>query len=178
MLIAGLGFSAFWLLLGVTGVLSTFGLALFLVVLSWAVLAVAQACRELWDPTDALRSARRVVSFIVVLVLPVAFDPGTAERYGVSKFTVLMIGALVLAGLWVVDAITNVTIPNLRTGLHWPILAMVVVGGLATIFSISPKLSLIGAYQSYDGYLALVSFAVLSCSLRRSRGGRQISVES
>ena len=162
MLIAGLGLSGFWLLLGVTGVLSTFGLALFLVVLSWAVLAVAQACRELWDPTDALRSARRVVSFIVVLALPVAFDPGTAERYGVSKFTVLMIGALVLAGLWIVDAVTNVTIPSLRTGLHWPILAMVVVGGLATIFSVSPKLSLIGAYQSYDGYLALVSFAVLA----------------
>ena len=162
MLIAGLGLSGFWLLLGVTGVLSTFGLALFLVALSWAVLAVAQACRELWDPTDALRSARRVVSFIVVLALPVAFDPGTAERYGVSKFTVLMIGALVLAGLWVVDAVTNVTIPSLRTGLHWPILAMVVVGGLATIFSVSPKLSLIGAYQSYDGYLALVSFAVLA----------------
>ena len=41
MLIAGLGLSGFWLLLGVTGVLSTFGLALFLVALSWAVLAVA-----------------------------------------------------------------------------------------------------------------------------------------
>jgi O-antigen ligase len=162
MMIAGLGLSGFWLLLGVTGVLSTFGLALFLVALSWAVLAVAQACGELWDPTDALRSARRVVSFVVVLALPVAFDPGTAERYGVSKFTVLLIGALVLAALWVVDALTNVTMPDLRTGLHWPILAMVVVGGLATIFSISPKLSLIGAYQSYDGYLALVSFAVLA----------------
>ena len=107
------------------------------------------------------------MSFVVVVALPVAFDPGTAERYGVSKLTVLMIGALVLAALWVVDAVTNVTIPNLRTGLHWPILAMVVVGGLATIFSVSPRLSLIGAYQSYDGFLALVG--VRGAGARRGR---------
>ena len=64
--------------------------------------------------------------------------------------------------LWIVDAITNTKLPDLRTGLHWPILAMVVVGTLATILSVSPRLSLVGAYQSYDGLLALVSFAVVA----------------
>ena len=73
-----------------------------------------------------------------------------------------MVGALVLAMLWIVDAITNTKLPDLRTGLHWPILAMVVVGTLATILSVSPRLSLVGAYQSYDGLLALVSFAVVA----------------
>ena len=79
-----------------------------------------------------------------------------------AKLSVLMIGALVLAMLWIVDAITNTKLPDLRTGLHWPILAMVVVGMLATIFSVNPRLSLVGAYQSYDGLLALASFAVVA----------------
>ena len=98
----------------------------------------------------------------VVVALPVVFDPGTAERFGLAKLTLLMVGALVLAMLWIVDAITNTKLPDLRTGLHWPILAMVVVGALATILSVNPRLSLIGAYQSYDGLLALVSFAVVA----------------
>ena len=144
------------------GVLSTFGLALFMIGLSWAAIAVVDASGHLWDATDPLRSARRIGVLWVVVALPVAFDPGTAERFGLAKLTVLMVGALALAMLWIVDAITNTKRPDLRTGLHWPILAMVVVGTLATILSVSPRLSLVGAYQSYDGLLALLSFAVVA----------------
>ena len=54
----------------------------------------------------------RVVLWIVV-ALPVAFDPGTAERFGLTKLTVLMVGALALAMLWIVDAITNTKLPQL-----------------------------------------------------------------
>ena len=166
--VVGAGLSALWLLLGVTSVLSTFGLALFLIALSWAAVAVFTAAQALWDPTDALRSARRVTALVVVVALPVTFDPGTAERFGVAKLTVLLIGALVLAALWAVDALTNAKVPDLRTGLHWPILAMVVIGLLATIFSVSPRLSLLGAYQSYDGFLALLAFAVLTLAAAES----------
>ncbi len=161
-LIIGAGLSVLWLLLWVIGVLSTFGLALFMIGLSWAAIAVVDASGHLWDAADPLRSARRIGVLWVVVALPVAFDPGTAERFGLAKLTVLMVGALVLAMLWIVDAITNTKLPDLRTGLHWPILAMVVVGTLATILSVSPRLSLVGAYQSYDGLLALVSFAVVA----------------
>ena len=167
-IVVGAGLSALWLLLGVTGVLSTFGLALFLIALSWAAVALFIAGQALWDPTDALRSARRITALVVVVALPVTFDPGTAERFGVAKLTLLMIGALVLAALWAVDALTNAKIPDLRTGLHWPILAMVVVGLLATIFSVSPRLSFLGDYQSYDGFLALLAFAVLTLSAAES----------
>ena len=52
--VVGAGLSALWLLLGVTGVLSTFGLALFLIALSWAAVALFIAGQALWDPTDAL----------------------------------------------------------------------------------------------------------------------------
>ena len=161
-LIIGAGLSVLWLLLWVIGVLSTFGLALFMIGLSWAAIAVVDASGHLWDATDPLRSARRIGVLWVVVALPVAFDPGTAERFGLAKLTVLMVGALALAMLWIVDAITNTKRPDLRTGLHWPILAMVVVGTLATILSVSPRLSLVGAYQSYDGLLALLSFAVVA----------------
>ncbi len=161
-LIIGAGLSVLWLLLWVIGVLSTFGLALFMIGLSWAAIAVVDASGHLWDATDPLRSARRIGVLWVVVALPVAFDPGTAERFGLAKLTVLMVGALALAMLWIVDAITNTKLPDLRTGLHWPILAMVVVGTLATILSVSPRLSLVGAYQSYDGLLALLSFAVVA----------------
>jgi len=161
-LIIGAGLSVLWVLLWAVGVLSTFGLALFMIALSWAAIAVVEASGQLWDAADPLRSARRIGVMWVVVALPVAFDPGTAERFGLAKLTVLMVGALVLAMLWVVDAITNTKLPDLRTGLHWPILAMVVVGTLATILSVSPRLSLVGAYQSYDGLLALVSFAVVT----------------
>jgi putative inorganic carbon (hco3(-)) transporter len=161
-LVIGAGLTVLWALLWVIGALSTFGLALFMIGLSWAAIAVVRTSGDLWDATDPLRSARRIGAFVVVVALPVTFDPGTAERYGVAKFSVLMIGALVLALLWIVDAITNTELPDLRTGLHWPILAMVVVGVLATIFSVNPRLSLVGAYQSYDGLLALASFAVVA----------------
>ena len=161
-LIIGAGLSVLWLLLWVIGVLSTFGLALFMIGLSWAAIAVVDASGHLWDGADPLRSARRIGVLWVVVALPVAFDPGTAERFGLAKLTVLMVGALALAMLWIVDAITNTKLPDLRTGLHWPILAMVVVGTLATILSVSPRLSLVGAYQSYDGLFALLSFAVVA----------------
>ena len=68
---------------------------------------------------------RRIGVLVVVVALPVTFDPGTAERFAVAKLTLLMVGALVLAVLWLVDAFTSTELPDLRTGLHWPILAMV-----------------------------------------------------
>ena len=94
------------------GVLSTFGLALFMIGLSWAAIAVVDASGHLWDATDPLRSARRIGVLWVVVALPVAFDPGTAERFGLAKLTVLMVGALALAILWIVDAITNTKGPT------------------------------------------------------------------
>ena len=167
-LVIGAGLTVLWTLLWLIGVLSTFGLALFMVGLSWAAVAVVRTSGDLWDGTDPLRSARRIGAFVVVVALPVTFDPGTAERYGVAKFSLLMAGALVLALLWIVDAITNTELPDLRTGLHWPILAMVVVGVLATILSVNPRLSLVGAYQSYDGLLALASLAVIALIVAES----------
>ncbi|HMK12114.1 MAG TPA: O-antigen ligase family protein, partial [Acidimicrobiales bacterium] len=161
-LLIGLGLSALWVLLWLIGSLSTFGLALFMTGLSWAAIAVVRTSGALWDGVDPLRSARRIGAALLLIAVPVVFDPGTAERFGVAKLTVLMVGALALAMLWVVDAVTNTKVPDLRTGLHWPILAMVVVGILATIFSVNPRLSLVGAYQSYDGLLALLSFAVVA----------------
>ncbi|HYE77435.1 MAG TPA: O-antigen ligase family protein, partial [bacterium] len=72
-----------------------------------------------------------------------------------------MVGAFALAALWGVEAVAKRGGLQWRNGLHWPVLALLGWAAVATAASLNPRLSLLGAYKSYDGLYATVAFGVV-----------------
>ncbi|HUP68294.1 MAG TPA: O-antigen ligase family protein [Acidimicrobiales bacterium] len=117
--------------------------------------------------------ARRGLLLLLAVAVPVVFDARTVDVFNVSKFAVLVVGAAALVGLLATDAVRHRPVFR-RTGLEWPVLGLLALTALDTAFSRNPRLSLLGAYGSYDGLLAAVAFAVVFFAVAWSFGARQL----
>ena len=110
---------------------------------------------------DGWRAARKAVLLVLLVLVPVTFDPKTFDVFNVTKYNFLAIGGWVLAGLWVIEGVRTKRVPAWRNGLQWPVLFLVSWTVLSTISSVNPRLSLLGAYGSYDGLYATFGFAMV-----------------
>ena len=108
------------------------------------------------EPRSDLAGRLARGSVVAVLFLtPIAFWPGSLDEFGRPKVAILWVCALVgLAALLVSVAQGHQTIPRLR--LFRPAGVFLVVFAMATIFSITPNVSLWGFYARYNGLASLV----------------------
>ncbi|MHB8671990.1 MAG: O-antigen ligase family protein, partial [Acidimicrobiales bacterium] len=144
------------------GALDHWGLVVFL----WALIAdavfLARVARETsLGPANPWRAARRVVLVVGLVAVPVVFDTGSADVFNLVKATVLVVLALGLAGLATAEALRTGRWPRWRHGLAVPALALVGWMALATAASTHPRLSLLGAYGSYDGLVVTAALVVV-----------------
>ncbi len=154
-----------WLLILIAyegGIFTSWSFALFLAVLVAAIAGTAIVTVDMVRGKEALRAARAVIIIALALIIPILFDPHTHEAFNLPKFTVLVIGALMIGSLEVVDAVRNWRIPPFRVGLLVLICAWVASGILSTLTSIDVHLSLLGYRSSYDGLYAILAFAVIA----------------
>src|SRR5207245_1126330 len=63
--------------------------------------------------------------------------------------------------LWAIEAVRTKKLPAWHNGLQWPVLFLAGWTLVTTVFSVNPRLSLLGAYGSYDGLYATLAFAVV-----------------
>lgn len=119
--------------------------------------------------TPATRIARMSLCFLAALVplafsnftwLPVVRDSLTFDEYDTVKvFTLYALAAVGMAA-WAWTLLRRGgTIRWTRTG--WLLVATLGWAGVATLLSVHPATSLLGAYMRYDGFLTLAAFALV-----------------
>ena len=119
-----------------------------------------------------------------VILVPVFFNIYSSRIFEPDKIALLRSIALIVLGAWVVKLIEERGIrweklepegSKLRYLIRFPLLAPVfalaVIYILATIFSVTPRVSLLGSYQRFQGAYTtlsyLIIFAALAVHLRR-----------
>lgn len=148
------------LLSTVTGA-TKWSFALFLGSIVGAAMGVAQMVAGVAQDKTPLRAARAGTLIVLAAALPIVFDPHTGDVFNLPKFTLLVIGALVLAALWVVAAAGRTEVPRWHNGLQWAVGALVAWVLVCALAGVDTHVSLLGNYGSYDGFYAAASFGVL-----------------
>ncbi len=135
-------------------------IAVFVVAVACAGVLVVRTVASMARASESWATGRRAVLIVLLVAVPVVFDPGTAEVFNLTKFTLLTLACLVVALLWSAElAFTDR--PLRWSGLHWAVAALVAWTAACTAMSVSPRLSVLGAYASYDGLYAAAAFALL-----------------
>ncbi len=142
-----------------TNVLQVGGSVVFLMsaaaVAAYLLWVVLRGARE--QPRLQVASVGTLCALFVAV--PVVFDPTTADVFNLTKFTIVVCGALVLAGLLALQYLHYGRGLLWRNGLHWPVLALLAWTGISTIASTNLEQSILGFYKSYDGLLTHLALA-------------------
>jgi tetratricopeptide (TPR) repeat protein/O-antigen ligase len=111
-----------------------------------------------------------------IVVVPLFFNVYSDRTFEPDKLTLLRSIALVMAVAWVIKTLetgnwklkagnnqpgTSFQLPALRTPLVLPTLLLVTVYVLATIASVTPRISLFGSYQRLQGTYTTFSYIVI-----------------
>ena len=143
---------------------TSWSFALFLAALVAASAATVYATTVTLKGKEAFRAARAGVLMVLALVIPILFDPHTHEAFDLPKYTVLVAGALVIAGLEVAGAVRTGHLPLLRPGIVALMAAWALWTTVSTFTSVDVHLSLLGYRGSYDGLYATLAFSVIVLS--------------
>ena len=169
-LVLGLAFWVVALLLWATDAVKG-GFAVFLgTVLTGAVgtgYLVAAAAKA----KQPLRAARTALLLVLIATVPAVFDPHTGDVFNIPKYTVVVIGALVLVGLWVVASVHNRAVPTWRNGLQWVVAALVAWTAVAALTGMDVHVGLLGNYGSYDGLFSAACFGVMAMTAAEALDG-------
>ncbi len=149
------------LLLWATGVVRG-GFAVFLGTVLSAALGTGYLAAAIARAKQPLRGARAVVLVALIAVVPVVFDPHTGDVFNVPKYTVVVAGALVLAGLWAVAGVHHKAAPTWRNGLQWVVAAIVVWTAVSAFTARDVHVALLGNYGSYDGLFLAAGLGVVA----------------
>jgi len=98
---------------------------------------------------------------LIFFLCPIFFTGLVAQGIGFEKM--LLFYFLVLLGLvaWVTKGVVQGELNLKRTPLDWPVVALLIIYGVSTGFSISTKDSLIGTYgNSAKGFVAVLIFVL------------------
>lgn len=129
--------------------------------------------RRLSEPTLV---ARRLALVLTLVAVPVLIDPRTAEVINLGRLFLLVLVAVVLIGIWGLEWSWTRRLPAWRHGLHWPMLAVAGWVVVATVASSDRRLSVLGAYGSYQGLVLILAFIVLAFGLADSFDAEDIPV--
>ncbi|HUE86563.1 MAG TPA: O-antigen ligase family protein [Vicinamibacterales bacterium] len=132
-------------------------------------------CALLSLTRDHAAGARRAIVLFLAVAMPAAFDPGAEDVFHVLRFSLLLVAAVLLLGLWALEALLLGQRPLWRTGLHWPALALLTWLAVATAVSEDRRTAIFGQYREYDGLLSAAGVTVvLFATAQAFAGGRAL----
>jgi O-antigen ligase len=108
-----------------------------------------------------LRGARAAAVIVLCAAVPVVFDPHSGDVFNLPKYTVMVIGALVLAALWTISGVHDRALPRWRNGLQWLVAAIIVWTAVSALAGVDLRIGLLGNYGSYDGLYSAAAFGVI-----------------
>ena len=152
-----------WFIVLIAGAAGAFkwSFAVFVGALVSAAIATAWVAASVAKGKEALRATRAGVVIVLSAAVPIVFDPHTGDVFNIPKYTLVVTGALVLAGLWVVAAVQYRSSPRWRNGLQWVVAAIIAWTLVSALTSIDVHVSLLGNYGSYDGLYSAAAFGVI-----------------
>lgn len=101
-------------------------------------------------------------SFLGLLLgVPLYFDTSCRGVFDVPKMTLLRLMSLVIMGSWLCRIILTKEIKFVRSPMDLPVFAYLLVSIAATIFSVDPFTSLVGAYKRHEGLTTTISYVLL-----------------
>lgn len=117
---------------------------------------------------------------ILVLAIPLAFDCYLDDTFDLPKVTLLRLGAVLLLGIWLTKIYFQRKISWRYSPLHLPIMAFLLVSGIATLNSIHRYTSLMGNYRFYFGgfftlLCGIIIYFIISQELEEKVGERIVS---
>ncbi len=107
---------------------------------------------------------RQIITAILITILiavPLYLDARIYSVFDLSKITVLYLLVFALAVVFCVKRISNSSEGFVYSPLLIPIACYLVVAVIATCFSISPVISLLGGYKRYNGLLSLFVYVFM-----------------
>lgn len=106
----------------------------------------------------------RVMLMLGLFLSPVVFNRNTQDVFNLLKFSVLWITGFAALALYIAWAAERgVWMP--RFNIAYAALAFLFVGVLATIFSESPIVSVVGLYHRYGGLLPFTLYAIIMLAM-------------
>jgi putative inorganic carbon (HCO3(-)) transporter len=160
-LLLGLAFWVVALLLWATGAVKG-SFAVFLGTVLSAAIGTGYLAAAAAKAKQPLRGARTFLLVVLIAVVPVVFDPHTGDVFNVPKYTVVVIGALVLAGLWALASVHHRAVPTWRNGLQWVVAALVAWTAVSAFTGMDVHVGLLGNYSSYDGLFLAACLGVVA----------------
>ncbi len=119
------------------------------------------AALDLSREEGLITGAGGAILLILVVAVPAAFDPTSFDVFNITKYTLVVSGALALLALMTIRSLITEQAPRWRNGLHWPVLALLAWTGVTTLTSINVKASALGFYKSYDGLFTAIAVTVV-----------------
>jgi len=99
---------------------------------------------------------------VLVFFLPLVLNFRLADTFDLAKVTFFRIVVISLGLFWLVKILNSGEITLTHSPLNLPAICFVIVGVLATIFSINPRLGFWGLYKFYCwGFSSVVGYALL-----------------
>jgi len=99
---------------------------------------------------------------VLFFLLPVVFQPFLGDPFALPKVTVLRIMTLLLFAGWLIKVLREGKISWQKTPLNLPIFIFLLISGLSTLFSVSPRLSLWGMHGFYfEGFLSFLCYGII-----------------
>jgi len=135
--------------------------AVFMATVLSAAIATGVIGARVASGKEPLRAARAVIVVVLAASVPVVFDPHSGDVFNLPKYTLMVVGSLVLAGLWAISAAHERSAPAWRNGLQWLVGALVLWTAVTAFASVDVRVSLLGNYGSYDGLYAAAAFGVV-----------------
>src|SRR3990167_4393504 len=98
----------------------------------------------------------------LAFLIPIFFLSYTSEFYNFNKYVLLAGSAAILTALWTGKMVLEGRVRVVRTPLDIPILILVGVSLLASLFSLDPVISFLGWYPRWHlSFISILSYALL-----------------
>ena len=114
-----------------------------------------------------IKTCNRVIFIgllVLVFFLPLVLNFRLADTFDLAKVTFFRIAVIALGLFWLVKILNSGEITLTHSPLNLPAICFVIVGVLATIFSINARLSFWGLYKFYCWGFSSVICSALFCS--------------
>lgn len=106
--------------------------------------------------TSILDKVSNIIPFLTILLVPIFFLPTTTEFFSFNKLALITLSFLILLITLGLKVVTGKKIEFIKSSLDKPLIALVLVIALSTVFSISKTDSIFGTQGRWLGLLSLL----------------------